>query len=114
MVDADAAGVLFTADPDTNDRTIASIDATYGLGDTVVSGEISADNARVKKSSGEILDYEIGSKDVELALAKEGTESLTASADRCERRALSDGQLTTLVEVGNRVERLFDEPQDVE
>jgi pyruvate,water dikinase len=114
MVDADAAGVLFTADPDTNDRTIASIDATYGLGDTVVSGEISADNARVKKSSGEILDYEIGSKDVELALAEEGTESLTASADRRERRALSDGQLTTLVEVGNRVERLFDEPQDVE
>ena len=60
MVDADVAGVLFTADPDTNNRTVASIDATYGLGDTVVSGEVSADNARVEKETGEVLDCEAG------------------------------------------------------
>ena len=110
-VDADAAGVLFTADPDTNNRTVASIDATIGLGDTVVAGEISADNARVKKNTREELDHETGSKELELALTNEGTESVTASADRRERRALSDRQLATLVELGNRVEALFGHPR---
>lgn len=114
MVDAEAAGVLFTANPDTGKRGVASIEATYGLGDTVVSGEVSADNARVDKKTGEILDYTIGEKATELRLTDSGTETEETSEERRQKRALSDAQLRTLVEIGNRIESLFGEPQDIE
>lgn len=115
MVDADAAGVLFTADPDTNSRAIVSVDATFGLGDTVVSGEVSADNARVNKETGEVLDYDVGEKATELRVAAEsGTDATSTSAERRGRRVLSDSQLRTLVDLGTRIEALFDAPQDIE
>jgi len=117
MVDAEVAGVLFTADPDTGNRTVASIDATYGLGDTVVSGEVNADNARVDKETGKILDYEVGQKATELRLADNGEDDGTtteATEERRKARALSDERLGTLVELGTRIEALFGEPQDVE
>ena len=49
MVDADAAGVLFTADPDSGNRTVAAVDASFGLGEAVVASEVSPDHARIKK-----------------------------------------------------------------
>ncbi|RLM62623.1 PEP/pyruvate-binding domain-containing protein [Halorubrum sp. Atlit-26R] len=115
MADADAAGVLFTADPDTNSRKIASVDATFGLGDTVVSGEVSADNARVNKETGEVLDYDVGEKATELHVAAEsGTDATSTGAERRGRRVLSDSQLRTLVDFGTRIEALFGYPQDIE
>jgi|AntRauMinimDraft_4_1070384.scaffolds.fasta_scaffold00578_11 pyruvate,water dikinase len=68
MVDAEIASVLFTADPSTGNQTIASVESTYGLGDTVVSSEVSADNTRVDKETSEVLDYEVGEKATELRL----------------------------------------------
>lgn len=114
MVDADAAGVLFTADPETGKRTVATVDSTYGLGDTVVSGEVNADNARVNKETGEILDYQVGEKATELRLSIEGTTSVDTPVGRRDTRALTDDQLRTLVDLGGRIETLFGEPQDIE
>jgi pyruvate,water dikinase len=115
VVDANAAGVLFTADADTNDRTVASIDATYGLGDTVVPDEVSADNARIEKETGEVLAYEVGEKRVELMLERTGgTRTADTTSSRRETRVLSDTGLQSLVSLGNRIEALFGTPQDIE
>ncbi|WP_277554047.1 PEP/pyruvate-binding domain-containing protein [Halobaculum limi] len=114
MVDADAAGVLFTADPETGKRTVATVDATYGLGDTVVAGEVRADHARVARDTGEILAYDVGEKATELRLSQDGTAAVEPSTDRRESRVLTDDQLRTLVDLGGRVEALFDVPQDIE
>lgn len=62
MVNPVAAGVLFTADPVSGNRNIASVEANFGLGDTVVVGEVSPDNARVDRKSGEGLEYNTGRK----------------------------------------------------
>lgn len=72
MVDPDVAGVLFTADPVSGNRHVASVDANYGLGDTVVAGEVSPDNARVNQRTGEVLEYDIGEKGHALRLEVEG------------------------------------------
>ena len=114
MVDADVAGVLFTADPDTGKRTVATVDATYGLGDTVVAGEVSADHARIARETGDVVDYELGDKATELRLTQAGTTSIETRRNRRETRALTDDQLRTLVALGGRIEALFGEPQDIE
>ncbi|AZQ16114.1 PEP/pyruvate-binding domain-containing protein [Halorubrum sp. PV6] len=114
MADADAAGVLFTADPDSGKRGVASVEATYGLGETVVSGEVSADNARIDKATGEILDYDIGEKATERRLTDDGTETEETTEERRREQVLSDAQLRTLVDLGTRIEKLFGEPQDIE
>ena len=114
MVDADAAGVLFTADPETGKRTVATVDATYGLGDTVVAGEVNADHARIARETGAVIEYEVGEKATELKLTREGTTSTDTQTGRRETRVLTDDQLRTLVGVGERIEALFGEPQDIE
>ncbi|RLM62973.1 pyruvate phosphate dikinase [Halorubrum sp. Atlit-8R] len=114
MADADAAGVLFTADPDSGKRGVASVEATYGLGETVVSGEVSTDNARIDKATGEILDYDIGEKATERRLTDDGTETEETTEERRREQVLSDAQLRTLVNLGTRIEKLFDAPQDIE
>lgn len=114
MVDADAAGVLFTADPDTGNRTVTSIDAALGLGDTVVAGEVDVDNARVNKSTGEVLSYDVGTQQEQLTITDNETEHISLSTSAGSARVLSDAQLAELMEVGRQVESLFEAPQDIE
>ncbi len=117
MVSPDVAGVLFTADPLTGNRRVASVDANYGLGESIVVGEVAADNARIDRLSGEILSYDIGEKSLAIRAggAKSGgTERVSISSEKRTARALSDSQLRALVRVGNAVAEEFDSPQDIE
>ncbi|WP_276259227.1 PEP/pyruvate-binding domain-containing protein [Haloglomus litoreum] len=117
MVEPEVAGVLFTADPVSGNRHIASIDANYGLGDTVVAGDVSPDNARVDRRTGEVLEYEVGEKRLALRSGKDGQDEPSleeVSTAHRESRALTDAQLRKLVELGEDVEELLGSPQDIE
>ncbi|WP_276302689.1 PEP/pyruvate-binding domain-containing protein [Halorussus lipolyticus] len=117
MVEPEVAGVLFTADPVSSNRHIASIDANYGLGDTVVAGDVSPDNARVDRRTGEVLEYEVGEKQLALRSGKDGQDEPSleeVSTVRRESRSLTDAQLRELVEFGEDVEDLLGSPQDIE
>ncbi|WP_209309586.1 PEP/pyruvate-binding domain-containing protein [Haloarcula amylovorans] len=121
MVDATAAGVLFTADPATGNRHMASVDANFGLGESIVAGDVTPDHALVNTQTGEILEYSIGTKTAAVELHREstadeegGTQRVDLSPDRRESRVLADDQLRTLVGLGERAERLLGAPQDVE
>ena len=115
MVDADTAGVVFTADPITENRRVASIEANYGLGESIVAGEVSADTIRVDRKRGTILSYDIGEKAVRVQSRDEsGIERTTVSDDSRGLRALSPEQVHHLVERGEEIEELFGEPQDIE
>jgi rifampicin phosphotransferase len=119
MIDADASGVLFTADPLTGKRTVASIDASTGLGEAVVSGTVTAENVRVDRESGEILEYRAG------VSGDDGSDSFGANEptvdietgdvpDAEDDRVLTNEQVTTLVAYGEGIERSFGFPQDIE
>jgi rifampicin phosphotransferase len=101
MVDADVSSVLFTADALTGDRTVASIDAASGLGESVVSGTVTADNVRVDKRTNDIIEYRFGRG-----------EDTSESSDQ--HQIFTDEQALTLVSHGNRIEDLFGSPQDIE
>ncbi|MDL5360474.1 PEP/pyruvate-binding domain-containing protein [Halalkalicoccus sp. NIPERK01] len=115
MVSPDVSGILFTADPTTGNRFVASIDAGRGLGEALVSGLAAGDEVRVDTRTGEILEYEVGDQRVAVrSLPEGGTETIElAPADRAER-VLTDEQVRSLVGLGTRIEALFGCPQDVE
>jgi pyruvate,water dikinase len=103
MVDATVAGVAFTAEPVTGDRTITSIEAAYGLGEALVSGQITPDTFRVR--GGEIIDRVLGAKTVAtMARPGGGTGQLAVPLDRRERLALTDDHVLTLERLGRLIE----------
>ncbi|WP_162872567.1 PEP/pyruvate-binding domain-containing protein, partial [Klebsiella pneumoniae] len=70
MVFPQASGILFTADPITSNRKLLSIDASFGLGEALVSGLVSADNYKVKE--GEVIETMIATKKIAIDALKEG------------------------------------------
>ncbi|MCE5289402.1 MAG: phosphoenolpyruvate synthase [Nocardiaceae bacterium] len=112
MVDAKVAGVLFTADPVTGRRTYSVIDASPGLGESVVSGAVNPDHI-VVADGGEIVEHRIGNKKVVVrALPGGGTETVTG-VDVTEP-ALDDVTVRQLALLGRQVEAHFGAPQDIE
>ncbi|MGY0002624.1 rifamycin-inactivating phosphotransferase [Micromonospora sp. I033] len=113
MVLPQAAGVLFTADPTTSNRKVASVEATFGLGEALVSGLVNADAYKVR--NGVIVDRALGSKRLAIhALPAGGTEERAIDPERQEQPALTDAQVVRLVQLGRRIEAHFGQPQDLE
>ncbi|MET8366996.1 rifamycin-inactivating phosphotransferase [Micromonospora sp. NPDC005194] len=113
MVFPQAAGVLFTADPVTSNRKVASVEASFGLGEALVSGLVNPDSYRVR--DGAIIDRTIARKRLAIeALPAGGTTRQAISPERQEQPALTDAQVLRLVDVGRRIEAHFGHPQDIE
>lgn len=113
MVLPHASGVLFTADPVTGDRTVATVDAGFGLGEALVSGLVNPDVFAVR--DGEVVTRVITAKQRALtALPAGGTRVVAVDARRQEQPALTDAQVVRLVELGRRIEGHFGRPQDIE
>ncbi len=113
MVVPDAAGALFTADPLTSNRKVTSVEASFGLGEAVVSGSITPDIYRVR--DGAITSKAIAVKRFALRpAAGGGTHERAVSPDRQEVPALTDVQVLRLAQQGRRIESHFGSPQDIE
>ena len=115
MVDARTAGVMFTRSPLTGDRSVITIEGSWGLGSAVVSGEVTPDRFVIAKVTGEISVREISDKHVQHVPAP-GGGILVAETQQELRRVpcLSDEELAALRDIGRRVERHYDRPQDIE
>lgn len=113
MVFPHAAGILFTADPVTGDRTVATVDAGFGLGEALVSGLVNPDVFKVRH--GEVVARTISAKERAVhALPSGGTQEVGIDAQRQEQPALTDAQAVRLVQLGRRIETHFGRPQDIE
>lgn len=113
MVFPQASGILFTADPMSGNRKQLSIDASFGLGEALVSGLVSADNYKVQ--GGEILDKRIAAKTLAIYGQKEGgTETRQIDPAQQKAQTLTDQQIVELERIGRQVEAYFGQPQDIE
>lgn len=113
MVFPQAAGIMFTADPITGNRKVLSIDASFGLGEAIVSGLVSADNYRVR--NGKIIGRKIGAKKLAVYALKEGgTKEQEIEYEREYQQALTDEQIVQLEHIGRKIEKHFGSPQDIE
>ena len=113
MVFPQAAGILFTADPVTGNRKVASVEASFGLGEALVSGLVNADVYKVR--DGEVVAKTIGTKRLAiLASPAGGTQEQAIEPERQEQPALTDAQVVRLAQLGRRIEAHFGRPQDIE
>ncbi|HHP5741639.1 TPA: phosphoenolpyruvate synthase [Bacillus paranthracis] len=113
MVFPEASGILFTADPITSSRKILSIDASFGLGEALVSGLVSADNYKVKE--GKITETMIATKKLAIYAVKEGgTETKQIDSAQQKIQTLSERQILQLEQIGRQIEAYFGCPQDIE
>ncbi|GFP77214.1 phosphoenolpyruvate synthase [Clostridium fungisolvens] len=113
MVFPQAAGILFTADPVTFNRKVLSIDASFGLGEAMVSGLVNADNYKVR--NGKIIDKKISTKKLAIyALEDGGTKEQQIESEFQNSQALTDKQILQLEYIGRKIEEHFGHPQDIE
>lgn len=113
MVEAEVAGVLFTANPVTGKRRQAVIDANPGLGEAVVSGATNPDHFVVHTASGEIVEQRLGEKRVVIRGNADGGTTRTEGSNGGEA-CLSAEQIRALAQLGARVEAHYGAPQDTE
>jgi phosphoenolpyruvate synthase/pyruvate phosphate dikinase len=114
MVDAEVSGVMFTCNPVSGDPSTVAVNASWGLGLAVVGGEVTPDEYRVSKVTGEVLHRTIGPKDFEYRPGADGPERRDVPAERRGAACLDDDRLAALVELGRRVEKHFGSHQDIE
>ena len=114
MVNARSAGVLFTADPNTGNRSIMIIEANWGLGESVVGGEAMPDVYVLDKESLEIVDTKLGSKKRCITCQEVGVAEVETSPDQCNAFCLSDQEVKEIGRLGKILEAHFGVPQDTE
>jgi len=116
MVNARAAGVMFTLNPINGDRSKVAIDASWGLGESVAAGEVTPDNYLVDKIAMRIARRTVSSKDIEYRAdpAARRVERTEVPEERRTAPCLSDDEILALTELARRVEAHYGRPQDLE
>jgi len=114
LVPAEAAGILFTANPVTGVHDQIMINAAWGLGEAIVGGLVTPDTVVVDKNSGAIVTSEINEKDVMTVRKPIGTLEEPVPADRRMQAVLSPTQAGELARLGVRIEELYGQPMDIE
>jgi len=117
LVDVRSAGVAFTLDPVTGDRNTLVVEANWGFGESVVSGQVSPDHWTVDRATGDIVTRRIGDKRVWSVFSPAAGRVVLepAAADRAARACLTDDEVRYLARQATRIEAAEGgAPQDVE
>ena len=114
MVEADAAGVMFTANPTNGRRDQTVISAAWGLGESVVSGKVTTDDVVVDAGTGSVVSRQTADKDVMTVYAENGTREQPVAAARRRAPVLDDKAAAELARHGQRIAGHFGTPQDIE
>jgi pyruvate,water dikinase len=112
MIHAKISGVTFTIHP-MNKKSLL-IEASYGIGDIVVSGRVEPDEYVVDRETLEIVERKIGSKNIMTAIEGEKIKTVNVGRELAESQALSDDQIKEIAKISLKVEKLFKSPQDIE
>jgi len=115
MIQSERSGVMFTVDPLYQDPNLLAIEAGYGLGETVVSGQITPDTYRVDKSSMKLIDKSISKQTWMLIKGKDGNNVHADIKDEMqEKQKLIENDILDLAKIGVQIEQHYIFPQDIE
>ena len=113
MVESQVAGVLFTKNPTTGNAEEVLLNASYGLGESVVSGSVSPDEL-VCSTEGEIRKQVIGSKETMVVYGERQTVTVPVPAEDRARLSVTPSQVQALVKLGKKIEAHYGKPMDIE
>jgi len=119
MVQSEAAGVMFTVEPTTSDKGKLIIEAVLGLGEMIVSGDVTPDHYVVDKKTGKIVEKQIKKQEWKLvkqagAHGKADNIKIDLTQEEQARQKISDEDIIQLAKIGLTLEKHYDFPQDVE
>lgn len=114
LVPADAAGILFTANPLTGAREQIMINAAWGIGEAIVAGQVTPDMIVIDKVSGKTVEKEINEKNVMTVCTPEGTHEEPVPAEKRKQAVLTAEQAAELARIGEQIEKLYGQPMDIE
>jgi hypothetical protein len=114
LIDADAAGVMFTTDPAGGDSDSILIEAAFGLGESVVQGKVAPDRVEVSRSGLRVVRRDTGLKRVRIVAAKDGVCEQLLAAEKASAPVLDDETAVRLAGLGLEVERVLGGPLDIE
>lgn len=114
MVNADAAGVLFTANPVTNDTSQCVIEAVYGLGELLVQGAVTPETYIVAKDTGAVAERTPHRQRTQLVYKSGDNTELLLSEAQKKAAILGPSQIKELVQQARIIERHYGKPQDIE
>lgn len=116
MANSFTAGVMFTLNPSSGDRSMIVIDSNFGFGESVVSGEVTPDNFRVDKITLDILDKTISKKEIYYTLepAEHCSKVFNLAPERQVLQSLIDEDIIELAKMGKAIEKHYGCPQDIE
>lgn len=114
MVNARCAGISFTADPNTGDGSRITIEANWGLGESVVGGRVAPDSWILAKENLEVVAKRLGQKRTQVAFRESGVEEEEIPSEKASVFCLSDEEARRIAELAKILESLFGGPQDLE
>jgi pyruvate,water dikinase len=115
MVNARTAGVMFTRSPMTGDRSVVTIEGAWGLGSSVVSGEVTPDRFVIAKITGEISVRDVSDKHVQhVPRPVGGVREVETPENLRKAPCLTDAEIEALRDIARKVERHYGRPQDIE
>ena len=113
MIESEKSGVLFTVNPVNKKENEMQINASFGLGESVVSGRVTADSYIIDKS-GNIIEVNIGSKETQIIYGDKETVEVSVNSDKRKIRALNDREILELMKCGLEIEKHYGMPMDIE
>ncbi|WP_311565032.1 PEP/pyruvate-binding domain-containing protein [Peptoniphilus duerdenii] len=113
MIESEKSGVLFTVNPVNKKENEMQINASFGLGESVVSGRVTADSYIIDKS-GNIIEVNIGSKETQIIYGNKETVEVSVNSDKRKTRALNDREILELMKCGLEIEKHYGMPMDIE
>lgn len=114
MVQSERSGVMFTVDPMTQDKNILLIEAAYGLGEPVVSGQITPDTYKVEKREFNIIEKNVAKQTWMLVKIGEKNQKVEIKEEKQSLQKLTDQQIKDLAKIGKKIEEHYNFPQDIE
>jgi len=114
MVPAKVAGVCFTVEPTSGDDSLMFIEASWGLGESVVSGNVTPDRFIVAKRDLKVLEKGLGAKESQVALVEQGVIKEELLSGKRRAFCLEDQEVEKVAELAKKLESYFGTPQDVE
>lgn len=114
MVESEISGVLFTANPVCQDPGQMMLNASWGLGEAIVSGKVTPDIYVYDKNQRHIVDKKMGEKELLICYGTTGVEERKTSTEQQNRFCLTEQQALEVFEMGRKIERHYNSPQDIE
>ncbi|KAB8141180.1 pyruvate, phosphate dikinase [Chloroflexia bacterium SDU3-3] len=114
MAQADAAGVLFTANPLSGARDELVINAAWGLGESLVSGQVTPDTLVVRRADFTVRERRLAAKQTMVVPDSSGTRQQAVPSDQQGSASISDAQAAQLARLGAQIEQLYGTPMDIE